>query len=157
MLSRALALSEGKIDASTPDLEHARLNAYIESFCIHARTLIEFFTKSGRDELCAQRFAVKTYSPLDKTTLKSFNQKLNTQIAHVIYHGRTSNEADKIRGTERRQMALALKHEVTHFKTQRRPEFMNVDLPDVELHTIGQSPPSATNAIQITSPKPPSQ
>src|SRR5262245_7531592 len=69
-------------------------NALIESFCIHARQLIDFFNGKGGSN--ASSFADTAYVPFVGGTASSdLIVKLNTQIAHLTYK-RTDNPTDKI-------------------------------------------------------------
>jgi hypothetical protein len=68
-------------------------NALIESFCLHARALLEFFTKG---ESGAGKYAKGSYKPHPKGSRPDELKKLlNTQIAHVIFDGRTSDPDKK--------------------------------------------------------------
>jgi hypothetical protein len=74
-------------------------NALIESFCIHARSLIEFFSK--RQTGAAKTYVGDGYKRLKvEGRLETLNRMLNNQIAHLINDlindKRTSEESDKI-------------------------------------------------------------
>jgi hypothetical protein len=80
------------------------INALIESFCLHARSLIEFFSgqKSPAGGItAAKHFAKEDYQPCsDKGPGKEFMHKLNAQIAHPSYF-RTSNDEEKLSAKDR--------------------------------------------------------
>jgi hypothetical protein len=96
-------------------------NALIESFCIHARALIDFF--NDRKGAKASSFALPTYVrfpagsiPVDLVT------KLNTQIAHLT-HNRTSDPTQKIDHVARRDLLVKIVAELTNFLQHLKPEY----------------------------------
>src|SRR5476649_2883387 len=70
-------------------------NALIESFCLHARALFEFFRK----ESARHEYTEAHYQFFNRES--SFSQKLNTQIAHLVFEGRTTEEEEKIGARDR--------------------------------------------------------
>jgi hypothetical protein len=81
----------GKVEPSEPD-QRIQHFAQIESFCIHARSLLDFFygAKSSKDDdAMVTDFATGYTPPFDptkeplKSRLKSLRCKLNKQIFHL--------------------------------------------------------------------------
>jgi len=95
-------------------------NALIESFCIHARALIEFFeNKQGGG---ASRFTGGTYSAAHLGSLDGIKKKLNTQIAHLT-DLRTTDPDEKIGSSDRETLFKALLAEAGNFADQLAPNF----------------------------------
>jgi hypothetical protein len=71
--------------------DHIAANAFIETFCIHARNLNEFLHENGRpDTLKASTFATADYErPLITDERRLLFAKINKQISHLT-EGRTS-------------------------------------------------------------------
>lgn len=123
-------------------------NALIESFCIHARLLIEFFTnKQGRK---ANEFTGGTYAATHVGSLGHVGTKLNTQIAHLT-GGRTTDLNDKIGPADRSKLLAALEQEAQNFAKCLAPAFQGMFTPPTQTTLIlvsGQ--PSATNHIMTS-------
>jgi hypothetical protein len=79
--------------------------ALMESFCVHARNLNEFFLESKRnDTLKASTFATSSYRrPENPEDRRALFQKIHTQIAHLTAE-RTSAAAEKIGPVDREEM-----------------------------------------------------
>jgi len=124
-------------------------NALIESFCTHARALIEFFEKARG----AQAYADQSYRPL--ASLSNAKQdkivrRLNNQISHLL-DGRTANDAEKIDDAERNEMFDLIRHEIAQFKAHLRPEFSRIVIRDLQARGLSTpTSPSATGAISST-------
>jgi hypothetical protein len=121
----------------------ALVNAYIESFCLHARNLIEFFEAERPTKRSAQykataephdasayMFTEPCYTPMQPTaSSKALWIKLNNQIAHLTFN-RTAIEAELINDTDRAALLTIIAAEVASSK-QRYPPNIN---PDPTLH-----------------------
>lgn len=72
--------------AGKPDHDVIR-NALIESFCVHARSLLDFFSNrmTHNDDAVAQDFSPRFTTTLDpeKEPLKTLKKKLNKKIFHL--------------------------------------------------------------------------
>jgi hypothetical protein len=104
-------------------LERTVANALIESFCIHARNLDEFFQSSGGrrpDTLKASSFTTN-YVPL-RSLPKALKTRINQQITHLS-SGRTHNPHELVNQTDRHQMFIMLVSEAVHFGEHLKPEF----------------------------------
>jgi hypothetical protein len=96
-------------------------NAFIESFCIHARNLIEFFQGTGNvggTHAYARHFTINgiyEVCSLTKTELpEDLYGKLSEQIAHLTY-GRTKDSTRQIGAPELRQLFELIEGEVANF------------------------------------------
>lgn len=123
-------------------------NALIESFCIHARLLIEFF--NNKQGCKAKEFTGGTYTATHVGSLGDVGKKLNTQIAHLTGE-RTTNPNDKIGLADRCKLLAALEREAQNFATRLAPEFQGMFTPPAPITLIVVSAqPSATNHIATT-------
>lgn len=94
-------------------------NALIESFCVHARGLFEFFQKTNG----ARKYADAAYTPFaggDETRRGQLTRKLNNQVSHVM-DGRTADPSLKIGDTERAEMFALLSAEYANFTAHLLP------------------------------------
>jgi hypothetical protein len=131
-------------------------NALIESFCIHARNLDDFFL--GRRGAKAETFAKDSYAPYIGGRISStLDKKLNTQIAHLS-DARTSDPAQKINAKDRLELVRTLLTEVhnfaKHLQSKYEPLSRLAAYPaPPPLPTVGVVPtgPSSTNAITVVS------
>ena len=96
-------------------------NALIESFCLHARALVDFFNgKKGAD---AAAFADDDYKPFpDGHDLGDLIVKVNTQIVHLTGK-RTANQNEKINHRDRETLLQGVWAEVTNFLRHLKPEY----------------------------------
>ena len=85
----------GKVEPSAPD-QRIQHFAQIESFCIHARSLLDFFSNrkspsKDKDDAIASDFATGYTSPFvpETKSLKSLRCKLNKQIFHLTKNRKT--------------------------------------------------------------------
>jgi hypothetical protein len=103
-------------------LEPAVGNALIESFCVHARNLDEFFQSTGNwpDSLKASSFTTD-YKP-GPSLPKALKTRMNQQITHLSW-GRAHDPNKLVNATERHQMFLMLVAEAVHFGEHLKPEF----------------------------------
>jgi hypothetical protein len=95
------------------------VNALIESFCIHARNLIEFYR--GKSDVHASHFTSSKYKP--KYVAANANglgntlyAKLNQQIAHMS-KDRTTDPKKKIGPDDRTKIIQALRLEEARFRS----------------------------------------
>jgi hypothetical protein len=94
-------------------------NALIESFCIHSRNLLEFFSGSHQawpvTDFCDAHF-----TPLDKSRCQSPLTRISNQIAH-LGKSRTSDPNRKINVTDP-AIANLIEPEIGRFIKHLRPE-----------------------------------
>jgi hypothetical protein len=94
-------------------------NALIESFCIHARGLIDFF--NGAKGSPVQSFVDGNYVAFPRGQPRGdLIKKINTQIAHLTSDRRSR---DKIDVADRRELLVVLRAEVQNFSRHLKPEF----------------------------------
>jgi hypothetical protein len=96
-------------------------NAFIETFCLHARNLIEFFKQKDPCD----------FDPRDFTHGFELNKrfigdralpKINRQVSHLT-KGRTKDTARKITGDELTKMHQAIEAEIKRFAQHLKPEW----------------------------------
>ncbi len=78
----------------TISMDRIATNAYVESFCLHARSLDDFFTKSSRSyptDILAKDFGPQHFSPMKIEA----REKINHQIVHLT-SGKTKVDAYKL-------------------------------------------------------------
>jgi hypothetical protein len=111
-------------------------NALIESFCVHARNLFEFFGEEAPKY--TQNY--QPFSHVTKRKRKGILSKLNVHVTHVKFQGRVINHAAKINDRDRAEMLNIFSDEIKEFKTHLRPEYSDVeirDLPRVTIDPVG--------------------
>jgi hypothetical protein len=127
-------------------------NLAVESFWIHARSLLEFFwrhshvegrTSSANDFTCAELNYDLPFSGLDKT--------INEQICHLQY-ARSRNVHDKLGGFEMSRVRESIERAFECFQSNLTTEAAKywVRRSPTALQYSGE-PASATNVIQIIS------
>jgi hypothetical protein len=98
-------------------------NALIESFCVHARNLNEFFMEDGRhwDLLKASSFTDTGYRRPRKTRRRAaLFKKIDRQIAHLTKR-RTSGVRNKIDDRQRATMFAPLYADLRNFDLHLKP------------------------------------
>lgn len=137
-----------------PALEASLLrNAIIESCCIHARGLIEFFQKESKHPQFTQGY---TAFAINSNAVDNIRKRLNIQIAHLIFDGRTADDSEKIDHPERLKAAQFIAAEVPIFKAALLPGLSHVAIRDVVLRNELQTAPgvSPTNSIIAVATEP---
>lgn len=112
-----------KISARDFDGQTAQ-NALIESFCIHARNLNEFFVEESKwaDTLKASSFVDAGYKrPRSTKRRKALFSKINKQIAHLTKN-RTSVARHKIGEKQMLDMFVLLYRDLVNFDGHIRPK-----------------------------------
>ena len=107
-------------------LPQNEVNVLIESFCLHARNLIDFFSDSHKDkgrEAAAWHFTKDTYRPPAKP--KGLCEKINAQILHIRYD-RTSAASEKIGTADRLALWTLVRNRVAYFLEELRPEYQSI-------------------------------
>jgi hypothetical protein len=89
-------------------------NALIESFCVHARNLIELF--EGKDAKYNKKYSDSNYQPFStvhEDIIRNIENRLNGQISHLVYRGRdgrTIETSEKINDKDRAEIFNILSH-----------------------------------------------
>jgi hypothetical protein len=108
-----------------PQTDQVIVNALIESFCIHARGLLEFFGRWGKSEAVkAKEYFNGTYKGQHMQSIADdLLKKLHEQIAHM---GGSRHQVVKINPADRVTLYNALYDEALHFQSLfppgKRPE-----------------------------------
>lgn len=119
-------------------------NAVMESFCIHARALIDFF--KGRKGAKASDFTGKPYLATHVDTLpRTLIDMLNEQVAHLSPR-RPSDAGRKLNKKDREQILGILEAEKEAFLQQINSEYQKI----YKERTDAARHPSATTSIQST-------
>lgn len=141
MLRYAYDRLEGEIT------DDALRNALIECFCLHARSLIEFFEKKG--DVSAKAFANGNYVALvGKAQLVSAARRdLNNQISHLVNDQRTTSPAHKISADLRRDYLNLIEAELAHLGQHLLPPRKQSWSTLTQMVRIVAGPPAATNDI----------
>jgi hypothetical protein len=142
-------------------LEHALersnlLNAVIESCSIHIRLLIEFFRKEQNNP----RFT-SGYSAFSGVDLGNIVERLNVQVAHLTFDGRTAKDEEKLTTTDRVRAAQLIGNEIAAFRRCLLSDFASVrihdidkpasiyDLSNVPLATLGTTASLKANPLTV--------
>jgi hypothetical protein len=126
-----------------------RDNALIESFCVHARNLIEFFTKeTSRKKL--QKQYTNNYDPFSGVSITKINKHLNNQITHLREGERPITDSEKIGPQERAKILKILSHEIREFKAHLADAYKHIHIrelaPPVVSISFSNTPQTTTNA-----------
>jgi DNA-binding CsgD family transcriptional regulator len=107
-----------------PQTDSVVVDALIESFCIHARLLLEFFESCGQEQAIeATEFTGGSYiAQYTSAISKTLRGKLNQQIAHLS-ENRTDLTDEKIGPKDRAILHETLLQELTHFSTKVLPPY----------------------------------
>jgi hypothetical protein len=108
-----MMLEQTFVRLSLPQLDGCIANALIESFCVHARQLIDFF--ENKQGVRADQFTNGTYEAAHLSSVpRSVRKKLNHQIAHITQK-RTADPSEKVGPEERAHLLLTLVLEAQRF------------------------------------------
>jgi len=141
-LSYALGMLHGTLLRKSKD--DVTNNALMDAFCTYARALIEFLQKRGK------KYA-KNYESFSKVSTKRLIQRLNSQVAHLIFDGRVAEQSAKINGQERFDIYEVLRAEVAAFNKHADGQHKLPELPPVSIQAIDRA--SATNVVQSIGPR----
>jgi hypothetical protein len=122
--------------------------ALIESFCIHARALIEFFAEKKR----AGKYADANYVKLrkDKEPWKTLYKKLSQQIAHLDSNDRTFDPSKKIGPSERNRLLTDLAKQSEEFNAKLRAEYRGLNVPTITQQVIStRNGATTTNSLSM--------
>jgi hypothetical protein len=97
-------------------------NADIESYHVHARNLIEFFTDDIQCAIDPRAFTTTAYRIDGNFIPKKLETKISQQIVHLT-HERTDVTADKLSDEERDRTTKAIEKAIKRFENALRPEW----------------------------------
>jgi hypothetical protein len=149
--------------ASESSERKACRHALIESFCVHAHSLVDFFSDYARrpTDAIASEFTFSSFSPIDQTKepLKTLREKFNKQIVHLTKN-RTTVEANKIEAiADGRQLLQLIEPVIVSFANNLTPEFrgfFKCNTKPINVSTVPVVPfGSATGTFQTVLPSPP--
>lgn len=139
-------------------------NALIESFCVHARALWDFYSppqNPQRDDVLARDFATSwTHTTTATSQLATdLRTRINKQIAHLTT-GR-ENPSKKVDTADRQALLTAIEADHAAFKSAVDQQFANCFIDELKSTLTIQVPaqgslhlpsgsPSATNAVQFS-------
>jgi hypothetical protein len=129
--------------------------ALIESFCVHARNLIEFFRHKKPCDFDLRWFAKDGYRVADKDFIgASVQKKLDEQMSHLT-KGRTKVEKEKIDRAARKEIYDALEDEIDRLRSSLRPDSASKWKVAARPGRVDVSgPPSATGSVRTTQAQP---
>jgi len=120
-------------------------NALIESFCTHARNLIEFFRYKDPCDYHPVEFVTDKFRKNTQFIDDSLFTTINEQISHISYY-RTADPSKKIDGTFRAKVIAALEAEIGRFNKHLTDHFRaRWKFSQAPTITISLSAPGATN------------
>jgi hypothetical protein len=115
-----------RLRTSSNEMTAGDRNAFLESFCIHARSLIDFFSSKKTEssgEAAAIQFADASYQPFPLDPIPGpLYGTLNEQIAHLTY-GRTDVPSKKLGRIELEELARRIEAEIANFQQRLQPQY----------------------------------
>jgi hypothetical protein len=118
-----VAMMRATHDGLVQGLQGTCLNAYIESFAIHARSLINFF--NGKDGCRAEDFT-DSYTPFACGRVpKRLTDKLNQQIPHIT-EKRFNSIGDKLNGADITELRTRIDRELDQFLAHMKPHYKEI-------------------------------
>jgi hypothetical protein len=131
-------------------------NALIESFCVHARALMDFYKSNPRgDDVVATHFIQSGQFSANATQQipPDIRERVNKQIAHLTA-GRES-PLKKVDTTDRQTLLAAIDADHTAFKSAVDPQYANCFQNErtfaATVIAVGGAPAAATNHVQFLS------
>jgi len=155
-----LAISYWRLKSGIKEQEF--VNLYHESFCIHAKTLLEFFIRTlQRDMAAAADFTNPSYVRPKRergTDLDEILGRLNTEVSHLSW-ARPDNQSDQIGPDYRDKIWTVVKQELQRWVQHLQKGFDQALLPlsllsGLQIDTLPTlAPASATNVVSGTTLK----
>lgn len=128
-------------------------NSLIESFCVHARALMDFYNSNPRaDDIVATHFIRSGQFSANAISLipTDIRTRVNKQIAHLT--AARENPSKKVDDADRQTLLTAIETDHTAFKQAVDSQYANCFSREqtfvATVLAVGQSPASATNQIQ---------
>jgi hypothetical protein len=143
--------------AELPTGKYTRLihNSNVQSFCIHARNLIEFFKNKPPCDFDPRLFTDKTYQPNGNFIDSKLEAKINQQVTHLTAD-RTTNADDQLGQPQWKKIIETIEKEIGRFEKALTPTFKHKFYAGLELMIFtgagtGQSSFSIAASYQTTS------
>lgn len=131
---RTLVGVHKRLDWTEPRLEGLEQDVYIESYCVHARNIIELFLRES--SVTTNGGGFERWSNLTEAFQLSAERygehvrMLNNQISHLGYE-RESLPTNKIDRTWRVALTKMLRTDLANFNTHLKPMWKQYPLPDI--------------------------
>jgi hypothetical protein len=111
------------------------VNSFLESFCIHARNLFEFFDEKrpvAKGYAAARHFAEVTYEPFPRGRVSEKKiGLLSKQIAHITYD-RTVKQEEKLGMPHFVEFVRAIDDELQNFEAHLKATYKELWPPDMK-------------------------
>jgi hypothetical protein len=102
-----------------------RHNAYIESFHMHARNMIEFFKDDKQCAIDPRTFTNKDYQVQGNFISSNLEKRISQQIVHLT-HERTDDKKLKLGDQAREQTLAQLEKQIKRFESALLPQWVDV-------------------------------
>lgn len=128
-------------------------NALIESFCTHARLLIEFFEGKGG---VITKYVDAGFAPLNRNNNPQLDRlciMLNNQVAHLVNDLRTSDREKKIGDSERTELLELLAAKSEEFRNHLDHQYASLNVPAIDKTNVPKpvkGPGSSTGLATTT-------
>jgi hypothetical protein len=127
--------------------------ALIESFCVHARSLIDFLSNSGaeKDDVRAKDFTTE-FAPLvtSKDPINDIRTKLNKQIFHLTKLRETADVDKFSLATDGAQLVPIIEQKIKDFSAALKSEFRELQCKTEPLELVPDiSAASSTTSITV--------
>jgi hypothetical protein len=149
-----LAVLAIKASGFNKDERRILTNALIESFCVHARNLYEFFDKQANEPSSNMPKYTNSKYMFPRSRYKALRGELNMQVMHLIYGGRSTNPSDKIGDAMRFQMLDQLRNELENFRKHLTDPTWSKYIPSIPTTLTVSKVNAATNYISFSSSDP---
>jgi len=125
--------------------DQALANALIESFCVHARTLLDFFKSNPiGDDVVATHFV--TAGHFRATATSQLSADVRTRVNKQVVHLTASREnAIKINDVDRLALLTAIEADHKAFKNAVDPQYANCFVGELVYIGVNGSVPSAVS------------
>lgn len=134
---------------ANPPNNQLLVNVFIESFCVHARNIIEFVMNHHACDVDPRWFTNDNYQIRRDFLRKSLRDRVNAQIAHLSYE-RTTDTKKKIGSQDRKELVDVVEQQLSRFHGHLKDEWKSSFSFELNISTISvEGTPSATNHIEI--------
>jgi|SRR5580700_7177197 hypothetical protein len=134
---------------TSPSPDKLTRNAFIESFHMHARNLIEFFKDDDQCVVDPRRFTASDYQIEGDFISRNLETKISQQIVHLTAQ-RVDNDGLKLDNKERNETIAAIDKQIARFEKNLTPE--NKMVWQNGLKEMAVVDPSIVTASQVLGP-----
>ncbi len=149
MLKRTHAAIQKLISPQPSDLVQFGINTLVESFAIHARSLIDFFggATAKTDDAIASHFTAQPFTGTATAAVSpDVRDRMNKQIAHLTYTRETPTQ--KFNSADQAILLQAIDTDHKAFVQAVLPQFAWVFLRSPGTVPVPPETPGVTNTIQ---------